>query len=219
MMLKTRNKLVCGVGINDAAYNVCVRLVPEDGKQSKWTCPYYSIWVHMLQRCYDPKIRKLQPSYTGCFVCNEWHLFSKFRSWMEQQDWQGNQLDKDLLVVGNKAYSPETCVFVSCKVNTFIVDCRAARGELPIGVNFHKATGKFQACCRSIETGKKEYLGVYLTPEEAHIRWLSFKLEQAEILAAEQQDSRVAEALIKRYTYYETDRPQKSLELSVHATS
>lgn len=202
MILKKRNKLVCGVGINDADYNVCVRAISEDGKKIKLTCPYYCIWAHMLQRCYDIKLRKLQPSYTGCFVCDEWHLFSKFKYWMEQQDWRGKQLDKDLLVVGNKIYSPETCIFVSGKVNTFLVDCHRARGDLPIGVNFHKASGKFQACCRSTETGKKEYLGLYLTPDEAHTSWLSFKLQQAEILAAEQNDSRVAEALIQRYRQY-----------------
>ena len=76
----------------------------------------------MLQRCYSESHLVRQPTYKGCSVCEEWLTFSNFKSWMEQQDWEGKQLDKDLLVYKNKIYSPETCVFVSSVINSFFVE-------------------------------------------------------------------------------------------------
>ena len=40
---------------------------------------------------------------------------------MEQQDYIGKVLDKDLKVTGNKIYSPETCLFISPKVNGYLI--------------------------------------------------------------------------------------------------
>lgn len=137
----------------------------------------------------------------GCFVADEWLYFSRFKAWMETQDWQGKQLDKDILVQGNKVYSADFCVFVDKKVNTFITEKKSNKGEFPAGVDFHK--GKYRSQGRSVQTGKQEHLGCYDTPEEAHQVWLNFKLQQAVILADQQTDERVAKALIDRYENYE----------------
>lgn len=189
----SRRKLVHGIGINDADYSV----TGKDRKQ----CRFYARWRGMLNRCYNHKMLKEHPTYADCFVCAEWVYFSKFKAWMEQQDWEGKDLDKDILVVGNKEYGPNTCVFVDRKVNAFITDCSASRGIWPIGVVFdEKVEGKpYRSICSSVVTGKQKELGLYATPEEAHSAWISFKLEQAYILAAQQTDKRVAEALISRY--------------------
>ena len=153
----------------------------------------------MLKRCYIGEFLSKRPSYKGCSVTDEWLRFSTFKAWMETQDWEGKQMDKDILFPDNKTYGPETCVFVDAKVNSFIIERTASRGEWPIGVILYKQGGKFGAQCGSVVTGKQEYLGLFLTPEEAHQVWLTFKLEQAHILAAEQTDERVAKALIDRY--------------------
>ena len=123
---------------------------------------------------------------------------------MERQDWQGNQLDKDLLVQGNKIYSPDTCIFVSLRVNNFIVESSSTtRGDYPLGVS---AVGnRFEASCGSILEGRNKKLGRFDTPEEAHASWLKYKLEQAYILAAQQTDERVAKALIERYENYKLE--------------
>ena len=121
---------------------------------------------------------------------------------MTGQDWEGMQLDKDLLFTGNKVYSKETCVFVSGMVNSFTIDRGASRGEWLIGVNWEKGRGKFQSGCRNPFTKKREHLGRFDSEQKAHQAWLKRKLELAHLLAAEQADERVGKALIERYTNY-----------------
>lgn len=180
-------KLVQGVGVNDANYVVCPVV---DGKLVR--CPFYRRWQDMLKRCYSGEY----PTYTGCTVDPEWHLFMTFKMWMEKQDWKASQLDKDLLLSGNKVYSEETCVFISAKTNTFITDCDARRGSLPIGVS-RSTPSSYRASVRT--EGKSTYLGSYSTPEEAHRAYRVAKYELAVQLASEQTDPRVAAALIERY--------------------
>lgn len=202
-------KLVCGVGINDADYAIQRKesLGYVNGKLKQkliWACPYYRVWTNMLARCYSIKTQERQSAYIGCTVSDEWLTFSVFKKWMMTQDWEGNQLDKDLLIEGNKVYSPETCVFVTKVVNTFTIDCGVTRGEFLIGVSWHKGMSKFQTWCGNPFTKKQEYLGLFTREQEAHEAWLKRKLELAYELAAIQTDSRVAESLINRYSNYKT---------------
>ena len=203
--MKTK-KLVYGVGINDADYVTRKwETIEVNGKQKQkfvWICPYYSVWTHMLERCYSSKRQETHPTYKGCSVSEEWLTFSNFKRWMESQDFEGKQLDKDLLFEGNKVYSKETCVFVTRVVNMFTVDRSNDRGEWSIGVYWNKASEKFRAMCRNPLTKKQEHLGLFTCELEAHQAWLKRKLELATLLAAEQTDSRVARALIERYTNY-----------------
>lgn len=200
-------KLVYGVGLNDADYVVqeFETIGYVNGKQKRkrvWECPYYRVWRHMLMRCYSAKYQDKRPTYKGCSVSEEWLTFSVFKGWMGQQDWEGKQLDKDLLFEGNKVYSPESCVFVTSVVNSFMTECGASRGEWPIGVYWNKNEEKFVSRCRNPFTKKLEYLGCFVCHNEAHKAWLKRKLELARLLAAEQTDTRVAKALIERYTNY-----------------
>lgn len=193
-----KNKLVHGVGINDADYYVRHEVM-EGVKKVIWTCPFYVRWLNMLTRCYYDRYQDKFPSYKGCFVCKEWFRFSIFKAWMETQDWEGKELDKDLLIRGNKEYSPETCVFVTKDVNRFMTEIKSSSGLYPTGVNFHKASGKFASACKDVSTGKRKHLGIFETPEEAYKVWLAFKLEQAHTLADRQTDDRISGALISRY--------------------
>ena len=200
-------KLVCGVGINDADYVVVEweTIGYVNGKRKLklvWMCPYYRVWHNMLNRCYSTKYQERQPTYVGCSVSEEWLRFSNFKRWMECQDWEGMQLDKDLLFEGNKVYSGDTCVFVTKAVNTFTLDSGASRGECLIGVNWHKENSKFSSKCSNPFTKKREHLGYFNCEEQAHEVWLKRKLELAHLLAAEQTDEMVAKALIERYTNY-----------------
>lgn len=187
-------KLVCGVGINDADYAV----KPEvDGKRTY--CPFYVTWSNMLSRCYDAKYQAKYPTYIGCSVSLEWRSFMAFKFWMEQQEWRGNALDKDLLISGNKTYSPDTCVFVSLATNNFTTENTAARGDCPIGVSWHGRSKRYEACCRNPFIKKKENLGYFDCPNEAHLAWKKRKHELACQLAELQADGRVANALRLRY--------------------
>ena len=199
-------KLVFGVGINDADYVVTEwETIEVNGARKKklvWMCPYYRTWKGVIERCYSPQFQERNPTYKGCSVSGEWITFSVFKCWMECQDWEGMQLDKDILFSGNKVYSAETCVFVTKAVNMFTIDSGAARGEWLIGVSWRKDRNKFMSQCNNPFTKKSEYLGLFDSEIEAHQAWLKRKLELAHLLSAEQTDERVAKALIKRYTNY-----------------
>ncbi len=199
--------LVFGVGINDANYVVKVmetisRIGGKRKRKLIWECPFYRKWINMLERCYSIKLHGKHPSYRDCTVCEEWHLFSNFKAWMEKQNWKNKHLDKDLLFQGNKVYSPETCCFIFGKINLFMEECNASRGDYPIGVCWRKDTKKFVARCRNPFTNKIEYLGQFACPYEAHQVWLKRKLEHANQLVLLETDSRVINAITDRYTNY-----------------
>lgn len=194
-----KNKLVCCVGINDADYVVQIKETvgyDASGKRIQrhtWRCPFYSRWVHMLKRCYGT--RSKNPSYEGCTVCEDWKYFSKFRAWMEKQEWEGKELDKDLLCPGNKVYTPKLCIFVPKEVNAFLTDRRNDRGECKrIGVSKHGE--KYRARISN------SHVGIYETEQEAFDAWLTAKREKARMLASQQSDPLVADALIKFYENY-----------------
>lgn len=105
-------KLIHGVGINDAGYNISISTRLPNGRRQEQRCPYYKRWVNMLTRCYSKAEQARNPCYIGCVVCPEWLTFSNFKRWMEQQDWKGKELDKDKHGDG-KLYSPTTCEFLT----------------------------------------------------------------------------------------------------------
>lgn len=188
---------VYGVGINDADYVTQRNVVVDGRKKSVWRCPYYITWRDMLTRCYSEPHQKRCPTYVGCTVAEEWKIFSNFKGWMETQDWEGKQLDKDLLVEGNKRYGPDTCLFIPRLINSFMTDSGAIRGDLPIGAR--RSRGKYRVDCCNPFTKEQEYLGTFSCPEEAHRAWKAKKAEHARRLAEEQTDKRVKKALLERY--------------------
>lgn len=205
-----KGDLICGVGINDSEYRVqeFISLGYENGKRKRkrvWICPFYRKWIDMLERCYSIKKQEKYPTYKGCSVCQDWLTFSNFKAWMETQDWEGKHLDKDILYPSNKLYSPETCVFVDPKVNTFLNECNASRGNYMIGASWNKREKKFVAMCQD-GSGKQKHLGLFDTELEAHQAWWNFKIKLVYKLAAKQTDPRIAKALIERYENYETKR-------------
>ena len=199
------NKLIQGVGVNDLGYRVHVQeYVTENGgkriRKSVFTCKYYAAWVSMLTRCYSKKYLESYPTYIGTKVCNDWLSATAFKKWMEQQDWQGKCLDKDIIVPRSKLYSPDTCAFVLNATNSFVIASDAIRGDYPIGVCLFKRTGKYTASCKNPFSGKQEHLGLFSTPKEAHEAWRERKHELAQLVATTESDPRVVEALKQRYS-------------------
>jgi hypothetical protein len=188
-MSSKKKTLLYGVGENDSDYPVNQN---RNGVRVK--CPFYARWHAMLTRCYSPLYVARFPTYLGCKVAEDWHRFSQFRKWMVNQKWSGMELDKDLLGDG-KTYSSSTCVFVAPVVNSFMLDGSHNRGNYPIGVSRHR-NGKFvgQLSLR----GSVTYLGLFDTPEDAHIAWVKSKCAIGNRLADQQEDPRVAVGL-RRY--------------------
>ena len=99
------------------------RVTPSKNKMN-------ATYHHLMDRCYDSKTQERQPTYIGAEVCDLWkydmYAFYDFMS--ENYYVVGDEiidLDKDILIPGNKLYSPDTCVFAPAKINRFFEN----RGE------------------------------------------------------------------------------------------
>lgn len=126
---------------------------------------YYMAWRSMLERALSDKYKKKYPTYKDCSVCEEWLTLSNFKKWFEDPEngyQEGYHLDKDILIKGNKVYSPQTCCFVPPIIN-LIFARKVKNSNLPIGVT-KKDRGYTTALTAYAE---RVYLGYHSTPEEA----------------------------------------------------
>ena len=129
----------------------------------------YVIWMNMLHRCYSQSIKEKRPTYNEVKVCDEWLNFQNFAKWYKENHYEVNgermHLDKDILVKGNKIYSPETCIFVPQRINTLFLTQQNHRGELPIGVYYDDKINKYKVTLQ--KHAERTYLGYYDTYKEA----------------------------------------------------
>lgn len=193
LMSVDQKPLVYGIGLNDSISAV-VRTEITDGKRKQvWMCPYYRCWKGMLFRCYggEKRSKSLIEAYRGVVVCSQWLRFSNFKVWMEKQDWDGNQLDKDMKSPGCKEYSPSSCVFLPSRVNSCVLLSDRSRGNLPAGVRYteklknmvRERTKPYSAQISGRLFGRGyKHLGYFKTPFEAHLRWQCEKLKHLEWL-------------------------------------
>lgn len=167
---------VYGVGITGSKYPTWIT---EEEKHTK----EYNIWRGMLCRCYDEKFKKKQPTYEDIICCENWLLFENFYEWLHKQpnfdkwyngysDWD---LDKDILIKGNKIYSPDTCVLIPSIINNLFTKRQNYRGDLPIGVCFYEKTNNYAARCNNPLLNKYITIGLYSTPEEAFQAYKKYK--------------------------------------------
>lgn len=151
----------------------------ENGKHKK----SYLVWRSMLERCYNPNTHRKEPTYIGCTVCEEWECYENFEKWYLENYYEVNDekmcLDKDILVKGNKIYSPSTCVFVPQRINNLFTKTNSKRGTYPIGVSYYPRYNKFCVHCSIINksNGKKSHktLGCYDSVDEAFNIYKDFK--------------------------------------------
>ena len=169
----------------------------------------YVLWHSMLVRCYSDKSKKKHPTYEGCEVSDNFKSYEYFYEWCHKQigfGVEGFELDKDLLIKGNKVYSENVCVFLPQEINSLLVKSTASRGEYLIGVCWHKRDKVFMATV-SKNKGKQEHLGYYKTELEAFNAYKTaketFVKEQANKWKS-QIDLRAYEALMN-YTVEITD--------------
>lgn len=181
----TIRRKVLGVGVNDANYKISLTI---GGKTTN--CPFYQKWRQMLTRCYSKNLPLRRRTYVGCSVVEEWLLFSVFKAWMKTQDWEGKQLDKDIIIPGNKVYGPESCVFISQSINNLLNTRVFDKSEIARGVSWNHNLGKYQAHC-SVNS-KSKGLGYFKSEDRASIAYLEFK----SLLVLEASDSEEAMANI-----------------------
>lgn len=170
------HKHAYGVGfLGDGRFRSCV-----NGTKT----PAYALWKGMLKRAYCKEFLKLNPTYSGVTVCNEWLNFQTFSNWFYSEpnsNSAGFQMDKDLRVFGNKEYSPRACSFVPYQINYLLNDCMASRGRLPQGV---RARGsRFQPALAV--NGKIINLSLCETPGQAYRLYKSAKESNVRRMANE----------------------------------
>ena len=102
----------------------------------------YKTWADMLKRCYRTKYKDMYPSYHKiATVCDEWHCYQVFAEWYENNKYNVEErlhLDKDILIPGNKIYSPETCILVPQRINLLFMNKSNSQG-LPNGIRKMKS--------------------------------------------------------------------------------
>jgi hypothetical protein len=168
-------KLVYGWGINDMPG------WPTRG------CPFYRTWSRMLQRCYDKNFLNKHPTYRDVTVCEEWKFFSAFKQWMDKQDWEEKDLDKDLRIPGNKGYWPDACLYVKHHINTLrLFDPRKYLDDHPYpqGVQLAKRLTMPDKYVAAIGIdGKTKRLDTFPTVEAASSAYRKAKSEYLRVLA------------------------------------
>lgn len=190
------NNLVKGRGVNDIK-NSTFTIV--SGKKIR--CKIYQSWVGMLERSCCEKYKAKNPTYKDVTVCNEWLLYSKYKSWALKQDWQGKCLDKDIIKKGNRQYAPENCCFVSVAVNNMVANNRIDNDDLPPGVNWDGRIEKFVARCRDGH-GKCAYLGSFDNPQDAEMEYNWFKYGIIKKAAEAEDDPRISQGLRDQAKFY-----------------
>lgn len=170
-ILNPFHKSVYNIGIVGNKYPIKI-----DGKTTK---EYYT-WSNMLKRCYSENVKKIRPTYKNVTCCEEWLYYPNFYEWLHSQEnfdeWKEEErgaLDKDILIKGNKHYSPTTCCLVPDVINSLLVKCDSVRGELPIGVFYDNTQNVYVAqCC---ENAEGNYIGSYSTCENAFNAYKKYK--------------------------------------------
>jgi len=151
-------KAVLGIGY----YGVGKHKAWCNGKHTR----AYVKWRNMLTRVYNPKELIKHPIYKNSSVVEDWHNFQNFAEWFYQQpnhEIACHDLDKDLLIPGNKVYRPEACSFVPQQINKLFVYSLERKGDLPVGVSMN---GKYYQV--NVSNGNEmKYIGTYHTVTEA----------------------------------------------------
>ena len=114
---------------------------------------------------------------------------------MEQENWIGLELDKDIICIGNGVYAPEFCCFTTPQQNNLLTDHRNAQGPYPQGVWIDKRNGKFTAACNV--NGKRKYLGLFDTPYRAEAAYINCKYDVIIDAAMASSNERIKHGLLR----------------------
>lgn len=170
------------------------------GRFSSWSdgklCPVYSRWANMIKRCYGSPDRN--KSYDDCSVRGDWHSLQEFGAWVTAQPLWGVErcdVDKDLLIMGNRVYSPDACLLVPARINYLLTRPSISKG-LPVGVT--SKGGLYEAKCRE-QDSKYRSLGAFSCPKDAFNVYRQHKLSVIRSVADEYRsriDPRLYDALM-----------------------
>lgn len=159
----------------------------------------YTKWQSMLERCYEKDSKDLKyPAYSDCSVHTDWHNFQNFAKWFVSQKHHdaGYDIDKDILITGNRVYSEDTCCLVPPEINNMAVSLRFIGVRKPMGISYNKKSRKYIA--KICMGGYQKYIGSYKTLEQASAAYIELKkryFKNMAIVHKDRLDRKVIEAL------------------------
>lgn len=169
-------------GLSFTGYGYCCK-IPKKNRDE-----IYRMWRGVVQRTLSEKyeMHKTNRSYDGATLCDRWHNFQTFcQDVYENAGYKsGYQIDKDLLLKGNKHYSPETCCFLPAYINLTISIMYKTGNSLPVGVNIKGSHYEAAISCR----GRRKLLGSFLKVEDAHTAYVKAKESYVKDLALEYKE-------------------------------
>lgn len=164
----------------------------------------YRKWKAILDRCIRSDYsNKSISSYKDCSVCEEWLNFQNFAKWFYENKYKCSEplcVDKDILVHGNKLYSPDTCLLVPQRINLLFVKEKGHRGNLPIGVQKYKKENSYISTFSTLNGCV--YLGVFNSQSKAFTAYKS-KKELYIKQIAEEYKNKIPEKLYNAMYSYE----------------
>lgn len=139
----------------------------------------YRTYKNMVDRTRTgSKTQAKNPTYRDCQ--NGFGGFQAFADWATKQVGYGTpgfQLDKDLLVPGNKVYSVETCCFLPAQINMALQrDKLDKKSEYPVGIS---RNGKNGLKARIKMDGKQVFLASTASDTPENQAFLSTIYERA----------------------------------------
>lgn len=183
----------------------------------------FSHWNAMRDRCKkDGATQKLYPAYIGCsmdsFFEDPKQGFQNFAAWCQNQvgfKKEGFELDKDILVKGNKVYGPNTCVFVPQQINNlFLVPRKKDQtNNMPVGVRFVDNGYRVEISIDNKAVNLGRFQNVNLA-EQAYLTRKVQDIHEKAKLYKDQIDSRVYDSMmsynnINLKDYYEMIKGNK----------
>ena len=122
-------KTVHGVGCLGVDKNGQIQKVSVESKLTR----EYTLWCHMLERCYSDKIHEEYPNYKNCEVCDRWKCYAYFLEDLplikNYELWRDNPkqriaLNKDIyykelgIITDSKEYNLLTTRFITDSENS-----------------------------------------------------------------------------------------------------
>lgn len=149
---------------------------PYKSKNGNVSDEAYNRWKNMLARCYDGATKIKLAAYEGCTVHPHWHNFQNYAEWFYKNPFYtfGWNVDKDLLIFGNREYGPHTCVLLPPAINSALQMRGDKADGLPHGVKVNSSCSHLFEASSSV-FDKKHYIGLYPTVEEAYAAYKSFR--------------------------------------------
>jgi hypothetical protein len=165
----------------------------------------YKHWVHIMNRCYDPKHKRYNRyGGRGVTVCKEWLCYTNFKEWFDLNYYSipNNQMcvDKDILDKNNLEYSPNKCIIVPQDINKLFCKADKIRGKCPIGVSWSNQIHKYIVVVNNGGDNHK-YIGSYSTTENSFNAYKKAKEERIRQMADKYKEYIPQKLYDALYTY------------------